>query len=257
MLALPGVHLHLYGKASARVGRKMGHLTLTGDRMPARPRATADDAGLRAAGLAAPAHDDGSRRHRSRSAARGGRLAGRWRQLVAFPTETVYGLGARADDDAAVAGIFNAKGRPADHPLIVHVCDVAAARQFASHWSERAQRLTAAFWPGPLTVIVPRRPGQATASRWQAKTVWACAALPTQWPGPCWPRPLCRVWPAWQPPTRQTASGGSAPPQARHVAAEFDDGLLVLDGGDCDVGIESAIVDLHPASAPCCCARAC
>src|SRR5437867_2890447 len=77
-------------------------------------------------------------------------------ELVAFPTETVYGLGARADDDAAVARIFEAKGRPADHPLIVHVSDAAAAQRFASDIPAVAQRLMQAFWPGPLTVIVPR-----------------------------------------------------------------------------------------------------
>src|SRR3954469_7021905 len=85
-------------------------------------------------------------------------------ELVAFATETVYGLGARADDDAAVAKIFAAKGRPADHPLIVHVADVAAAQSFALEWPDAAQRLAAEFWPGPLTVIVPRRPGVAAAS---------------------------------------------------------------------------------------------
>ena len=68
--------------------------------------------------------------------------------LVAFPTETVYGLGARADDDAAVAKIFHAKGRPANHPLIVHVAESAAATRFASRLPPLAQRLMTAFWPG-------------------------------------------------------------------------------------------------------------
>ncbi|MET0351087.1 MAG: Sua5/YciO/YrdC/YwlC family protein, partial [Rhizobacter sp.] len=81
--------------------------------------------------------------------------------LVGIPTETVYGLGARADDDAAVAKVFAAKGRPADHPLIVHVADADGARAFASDWPAVAQRLVQAFWPGPLTVIVPRAPGMA------------------------------------------------------------------------------------------------
>jgi len=85
-------------------------------------------------------------------------------ELVAFPTETVYGLGARADDDAAVAKIFAAKGRPADHPLIVHVGDAEGARAFASEWPATARRLADAFWPGPLTVIVPRRSGMGTAA---------------------------------------------------------------------------------------------
>lgn len=84
--------------------------------------------------------------------------------LLAFPTETVYGLGARADDDAAVAAIFRAKGRPADHPLIVHVADAPAAAAFAADWPPAAQALAAAFWPGPVTVIVARRPGVAEAA---------------------------------------------------------------------------------------------
>ena len=84
--------------------------------------------------------------------------------LVAFPTETVYGLGARADDDAAVARIFAAKGRPAEHPLIVHVASAEAATHFADPLNPDALRLMAAFWPGPLTLIVPRRPGVAAAA---------------------------------------------------------------------------------------------
>src|SRR5947208_1840447 len=78
-------------------------------------------------------------------------------ELVAFATETVYGLGARADNDAAVAKIFAAKGRPADHPLIVHVHGAEDAAAFADALGPLAQRLIAAFWPGPLTIIVPRR----------------------------------------------------------------------------------------------------
>ena len=85
-------------------------------------------------------------------------------ELVAFPTETVYGLGARADDDAAVARIFAAKGRPAEHPLIVHVASAAQAEAFASQLNDAARRLMAAFWPGPLTVIVPRAPTIAFAA---------------------------------------------------------------------------------------------
>ena len=91
-------------------------------------------------------------------------------RLLGLPTETVYGLAARADDDAAVAGIFAAKGRPADHPLIVHVLDAEAAVPFAAELPESARRLMAAFWPGPLTVIVPRRPGVATAAAGGADT---------------------------------------------------------------------------------------
>jgi len=78
--------------------------------------------------------------------------------LIAFPTETVYGLGANALDPAAVRRIFEAKGRPAWNPLIVHVADVAQARALAAHWPEAAERLATAFWPGPLSLVVPRGP---------------------------------------------------------------------------------------------------
>src|SRR6185503_18537428 len=80
-------------------------------------------------------------------------------RLVAFPTETVYGLGARADDAAAVRSIFAAKGRPAGNPLIVHVASLEAARELAEPWTEAAERLAQAFWPGPLTLVVRRRAG--------------------------------------------------------------------------------------------------
>ena len=84
--------------------------------------------------------------------------------LVAVPTETVYGLAARADSDAAVAKIYEAKGRPSFNPLIVHVADTAQAQRLAE-WDERATRVAAAFWPGPLTLVLPRRSdaGLATA----------------------------------------------------------------------------------------------
>src|SRR5436309_4141134 len=78
--------------------------------------------------------------------------------LVAFPTETVYGLGANALDPAAVARVFEAKGRPAANPLIVHVADAAQVLNVAADWPETAARLAARFWPGPLTLVVPRRP---------------------------------------------------------------------------------------------------
>ena len=84
-------------------------------------------------------------------------------ELVAFPTETVYGLGADASNPVAVAKIFATKGRPADHPLIVHVAGVQTASHYASSIPDFASALMAAFWPGPLTVILPRRPGRADA----------------------------------------------------------------------------------------------
>ena len=162
-------------------------------------------------------------------------------ELVAFPTETVYGLGARADDDAAVAKIFAAKGRPADHPLIVHVGDVAAARAFASEWPESARKLADAFWPGPLTVIVPRRSGMGTAS----------AAGQTSIGLRCPSHPVARaLLDAAAALGVAGVSGPSAnrfgrisPTTAAHVHEEFGDAMTILDGGECDAGIESAIVD--------------
>ena len=167
--------------------------------------------------------------------------------LVALPTETVYGLGARADDDEAVARIFAAKGRPADHPLIVHVPDAAAAEPFAAHLPASARRLMQAFWPGPLTVIVPRAPGMAAAAAGGQDTVGLrCPAHPVA-------QALLRE--AQLLGVRGVAApsanrfGRVSPTHAAHVRSEFDESLIILDGGDCEVGIESSIIDCsreHP-----------
>lgn len=164
-------------------------------------------------------------------------------ELVAFPTETVYGLGARADDDRAVARIFQAKGRPADHPLIVHLADVALASRFCGDWPALAQRLTAAFWPGPLTVIVPRAAGVAYASTGGHSTIGLrCPDHPVA-------LALLRAAAARGVPGVAAPSanrfGRLSPTCAAHVVAELGDepGLRVLDGGDCPVGIESTIID--------------
>ena len=162
-------------------------------------------------------------------------------ELVAFPSETVYGLGARADDDAAVAKIFAAKGRPADHPLIVHVPDVAAARAFAREWPASAQKLADAFWPGPLTVIVPRRDGLGTASAAGQDSIGLrCPSHPVA-------RALLEAAAALG---VAGVSGPSAnrfgrisPTTAAHVFEEFGDAMTIVDGGECDAGIESVIVD--------------
>src|SRR3954465_1289635 len=106
-------------------------------------------------------------------------------ELVAFPTETVYGLGARADSDEAVAKIFALKGRPSGHPLIVHVADRAGAERFAAVMPSVAARLVKAFWPGPLTVIVERRPGIAEAAAAGQGTIGLrCPAHPVAHPLP-------------------------------------------------------------------------
>ncbi len=162
-------------------------------------------------------------------------------QLVAFPTETVYGLGARADDDAAVAQIFAVKGRPREHPLIVHLPDAAQATAFAREWPPLAQRLAAAFWPGPLTLIVPRREGAGAAAASGQPTIGLrCPAHPAA-------RALVAACAAHGVPGVAAPSanrfGRVSPTTAAHVIDEFGGDLIVLDGGPCEVGIESAIVD--------------
>lgn len=162
-------------------------------------------------------------------------------ELVGLPTETVYGLGARADDDAAVARIFAAKGRPADHPLIVHVASPADALAFAAQWPPVAQRLTEALWPGPLTVIVPRRPEVAAAAAGGQSTVGLrCPRHPVA-------QALLKA--AQGLGVKGVAApsanrfGRISPTLARHVIEELGEELLVLDGGPCEGGIESTIVD--------------
>ncbi|GAC1601487.1 MAG: L-threonylcarbamoyladenylate synthase [Ramlibacter sp.] len=163
--------------------------------------------------------------------------------LVAFPTETVYGLGADAASDAAVARIFSAKGRPSDHPLIVHVADAAAVGHFAASVPGFAQRLIDAFWPGPLTLILPRREGVATAAaggqdsiglRCPAHAVAHALLLACRSASP-------RVHGVAGPSANRF--GRVSPTTAAHVQSEFGDALLVLDGGACQVGIESTIID--------------
>ena len=162
-------------------------------------------------------------------------------ELVAFATETVYGLGARADDDAAVARIYTAKGRPSGHPLIVHVADVAAAMAFADPISPMAQRLMAAFWPGPLTLILPRRAGVATAAAGGQNTIGL--RLPAHPVALALLREAAALGVAGVAAPSANRFGRVSPTQAVHVVAEFGSGLAVLDGGACDIGIESAIVD--------------
>jgi len=165
--------------------------------------------------------------------------------LVAIPTETVYGLAADAGNDAAVAKIFAAKGRPSEHPLIVHVDDTGmgadGAAFFAQAIPSAAQALMQAFWPGPLTLILPRRAavGRAAAGG-QDSIGLRCPSHPVA-------QALlhaCRqrgVMGLAAPSANQF--GRVSPTTAAHVQGEFGSALLVLDGGACDVGIESTIVD--------------
>jgi L-threonylcarbamoyladenylate synthase len=165
--------------------------------------------------------------------------------LVAFPTETVYGLGADATSDAAVAGIFAAKGRPSNHPLIVHVAagvkGTQALSRFALPLPPFAQKLVLAFWPGPLTLIVARQPGVAAAAAGGQDTIGLrCPAHPVA-------QALLAACAEHGVPGVAAPSanrfGRVSPTTAQHVHDEFGDELLVIDGGACAVGIESTIVD--------------
>ena len=158
-------------------------------------------------------------------------------ELVGFPTETVYGLGADASSDDAVRKIFAAKGRPADHPLIVHVAGADQARHYASSVPPFAERLIKAFWPGPLTVILPRKPGVASAAAGGQDSIGLrCPAHPVALAFLA----ACNTGVAGPSANR---FGRVSPTTAQHVQSEFGDALLVLDGGPCAVGIESCIVD--------------
>jgi L-threonylcarbamoyladenylate synthase len=161
--------------------------------------------------------------------------------LVGLPTETVYGLAANATEDAAVAKIFAAKGRPANHPLIVHVASVDQVPLFASQVPEFARRLMQAFWPGPLTLILPRQSGVASASSGGQDSIGLrCPSHPLA-------QQLLRACTAIGVDGLSAPSanrfGRVSPTTAAHVQSELGLDLLILDGGECDVGIESTIID--------------
>lgn len=163
-------------------------------------------------------------------------------EVVAFATETVYGLGARADDDAAVARIFALKGRPADHPLIVHVADARAVAAFADAIPPTARRLMDACWPGPVSIVLRRRAGVAPAAAGGLATLaLRCPAHPVA-------QALLREAAVLGVNGVATPSanrfGRVSPTRAVHVFDEFGPSLPILDGGACQSGIESAIVDL-------------
>jgi L-threonylcarbamoyladenylate synthase len=169
---------------------------------------------------------------------------------LGLPTETVYGLGADAENDAAIAQIFAAKGRPSDHPLIVHVLDASGVAHFVSHVPDFAQALIAAFWPGPLTLILPRREGVAAAAAGGQNSIGlrspshpvaqavlkACLQTESSEGQAQMP-----IWGIAAPSANQF--GRVSPTTAAHVQGEFGADLLILDGGPCDVGIESTIID--------------
>jgi L-threonylcarbamoyladenylate synthase len=155
--------------------------------------------------------------------------------LVAVPTETVYGLAARADDSRAVAGIYAAKGRPSFNPLIVHVADVAQAETLAV-FSPLARVLAARFWPGALTMVLPLRDGAPVAALVTAGLDTLALRCPAH---PVMQALIAAAGPLAAP--SANASGRISPTRAAHVAGSLA-GVLVLDGGPCAAGVESTIV---------------
>ncbi len=162
-------------------------------------------------------------------------------ELVGLPTETVYGLAADACNEAAVAQIFATKGRPANHPLIVHVASANGVADFAADVPAFAQRLMNAFWPGPLTLILPRRPVVgAAAAGGQNSIGLRCPAHPVALAL----LQACAVQGIFGlAAPSANLFGRVSPTTAAHVQSELGRDLLVLDGGACEVGIESTIID--------------
>ena len=158
-------------------------------------------------------------------------------ELVAFPTETVYGLGADASNAAAVARIFAAKGRPMSHPLIVHFSNFGAARAFASEVPQAAARLAEAFWPGPLTLVLPKSalvPAAVTGG--QDTVALRAPAHPVA-------RALLAAFGRGIAAPSANRYGRISPTRAADVREELGNRVaLVLDGGACEVGLESTIV---------------
>jgi L-threonylcarbamoyladenylate synthase len=158
-------------------------------------------------------------------------------QLVVFPTETVYGLGANALDPAAVRRIYALKGRPATSPLIVHVSSIEQARELASEWPEDAERLAREFWPGPLTIVIAKKPVVPDE---------VTAGLPTVGLRvPRHPVALVLLREAGVPIAAPSANRFTqlSPTTAQHVREAFgDDTPFLLDGGPCEVGLESTVI---------------
>ena len=161
--------------------------------------------------------------------------------LVAFPTETVYGLGGDARNDHAVARIFEAKGRPRFNPLIVHVPDIETAKTYVE-WSDEADRLAGAFWPGPLTLVLPLKPDAGLSPLVTASLPTVAIRVPAHPTG----RALLEAFGGPVAAPSANPSGRISPTEAAHVMAGLSGRIeAVLDGGACDVGVESTILGLR------------
>jgi L-threonylcarbamoyladenylate synthase len=159
--------------------------------------------------------------------------------LVAFPTETVYGLGADASNPAAVKKIFAAKGRPADHPVIVHIADMSELKHWAEEVPRAAWLLAEKFWPGPLTMVLKRSAQVSDLISGGQNTVGLRV------PGHPVARKLLKAFGGGIAAPSANKFGRLSPTTATHVREELGNAVeIVLDGGPCDVGIESTIVDL-------------
>ncbi len=159
--------------------------------------------------------------------------------IVAFPTETVYGLGAHAELPAAVARVFAIKGRPAGHPLIVHGAEATVLDRYAQRVTPEARALAETFWPGPLTLVVPRAgtvPDAVTGGR---------DTVGLRVPNQALARQMLRALGAGVAAPSANLFGRTSPTTAQHVLADLGGQVdLILDGGPCAVGVESTILDL-------------
>ncbi|MEP1150611.1 MAG: L-threonylcarbamoyladenylate synthase [Balneola sp.] len=157
--------------------------------------------------------------------------------VVAFPTETVYGLGADAWKSGAIAKVFETKGRPSDNPLIVHVSDPDQINNFASFIPESAQLLIEEFWPGPLTLVFNKKPEVLDAVTAGLNTV--AIRMPAN---DIALELISKTGPLVAPSANR--SGAPSPTKASHVKADFGNSILVIDGGKTQVGLESTVLDI-------------
>jgi L-threonylcarbamoyladenylate synthase len=159
-------------------------------------------------------------------------------ELVAFPTETVYGLGADAKNPQAIAQVFTAKGRPQNHPLIVHLGDYSQLGDWVSNIPDAAKKLAQQFWPGPMTLILPRAVHVSTLITGGQDSIGIRI--------PHHPVALALLNEFGSGIVAPSANrfGHVSPTCAQHVQDELGDEIAILDGGACDIGVESTIIDL-------------